>query len=77
LRERLVSGVDAKEGAAESACKARGDDSAEDVGELAGETALLKVPPLLDLESRELWVYEDFVMNFGCECDRRRGLDEK
>jgi hypothetical protein len=62
--DKLLAGVDENEGAVESAWRAFGDDSAEEVGEPEGDMRLPKPRVLFDLESLE---YAGWVTNFGCE----------
>jgi hypothetical protein len=59
----------------ESACNVLGEDVVEEEVELLGETIVLKVVLLFDLDGD--FEYEDCVTNLGCEWDRRSGLDEK
>jgi hypothetical protein len=59
----------------ESACRVLGDEAFEEVAELVGEIIVLNPVLLLDLDG--VCEYDGCVTNFGCECDRRSGLDEK
>ena len=52
-----------------------GEDAAEELAELVGDTIVLKAVLLFDLDG--VFEYEDCVTNLGCEWDRRSELDEK
>lgn len=59
----------------ESACIVLGEEGADEGVESEGETRVLNAVLLFDLDGA--LEYEDWVTNLGCECDRRRGADEK
>ena len=73
--DRLLAGVEEKEGAVESACRVLGEDSVEEDVELLGETIVSNPVLLFGLDGG--LGYDDCVTNFGCEWDRRSVLDEK
>lgn len=72
--DKLLAGVEEKEGAEESAGSVLGEELTDEDAELEGEW-MLKV--LLDLDLVGVLENEGWVMNFGCEWDRRSGPDEK
>lgn len=53
----------------------RGDEGAVESGEFVGEIMVLKLLLLLDRDGD--FEYAGCVTNFGCEWERRSGLDEK
>jgi hypothetical protein len=73
--DKLLAGVDAYEGAVESAVRVLGEEVVEEDGELSGEIIVWKALLLLDLEGA--FAYDDWVTNLGCECERRSEPEEK
>ena len=59
----------------ESACKFRGEETVDDEEDTDGE--IIVPNPLLDLGLEGAVGYDCCVMNFGWECERRKGPEEK
>ena len=73
--DKLLAGVEEYDGAVESAVRVRGEDGTDEEAEWGGETTVLKLLLLFDLDG--VFEYDDCVTNLGWEWDRRRGLEEK
>jgi len=74
--DKLLAGVEEKEGAVESACGVRGEDSLEEKVESEGDEILPNPIVLRDLE-RVVGYDDGCVTNLGWECDRWRELEDE